>query len=138
MAPHIDVGIRIQCLIYLEFGMLVKEIVRTLNVTKSAIYRFRRTAIERGYDLTKSRAILLKYLIDAPKSRRPTVCTLEVINKVIANVTKNVEGRASNCATIGGNVGISGSSAWRILKSKGFRNVKRTMKPGLTTAMKEA
>jgi len=140
MAPSkpYDVGIRIQCLAYLELGVPINTIATMLHVEKPSIYRFRRIAKERGYDPEKSKAILLRYLMDAPRSGRPTVCIPEVINKVITNVTANVEGRASSCSTIGARVGISGSTAWRLLKSQGFRNVKRTMKPGLTTAMKEA
>ena len=136
--PHIDIGIRIQCLALFESGIPIDTIATMLHIEKAAIYRFRRTAKKRGYDPEKSKAILLSYLVDAPRSGRPTVCTPEVINKVITNVTANVECRASSSSTIGARVGISRSTTWRLLKSQGFRNVKRTMKPGLTTAMKEA
>src|SRR5258706_6691984 len=99
MAPHIDVGIRIQCLVYLEFGLHVDEIEKILGVHPSSIYRYRRTAIARGYNPAKSRQILLSYLQDAPKPGRPTVCTLEVVNQVITNAISTAEGRQSN-ATI--------------------------------------
>jgi Transposase len=138
MAPHIDVGIRIQCLVLLEWGVPIDLVSQVTNVHKASIYRFRRIAIERGYDPAKSRQILLKYLEDAPRSGRPTVCTQEVVDKVIANVSASIEGRYKTTAQIGYKLRVGATSIQKILKSEGFHKVKRTMKPGLTQAMKEA
>jgi len=136
--PHIDVGIRIQCLVLLEYGVPIDIVHRIIGVEKASIYRFRRIAIERGYDPKKSSKILLSYLQDAPKSGRPTVYTQEVVEKVIANVCKSVEGRCNIIATIGHSIRISATSVQRILQRNRFHKVKRTMKPRLTEAMKEA
>jgi hypothetical protein len=136
--PHIDVGIRVQCLVLLEYGVPIDMVSFITKVHKSSIYRFRRVAIQRGYDPEKSKQILLSYVADAPKSGRPTVCTQEVVEKVIANVCKSVEGRCSTTATIGHSLGIGATSVQRILRRNGFYKVKRTVKPGLTEAMKEA
>src|ERR1700716_2176631 len=112
--PHIDVGIRIQCLVLLEYGVPVDLVSEITKVYKASIYRFRRIAVERGYDPGKSRQILLSYLEDAPKSGRPTLSTQEVVGKVIANVCKSVEGRYSTTAKIGHSLGISATSVRRI------------------------
>jgi hypothetical protein len=130
MAPHIDVGIRIQCLVLLEWGVPIDLVSQVTNVHKALIYWFRRIAIERGYDLAKSRQILCKYLEDAPRSGRPTVCTQEVIDKVVANVCTSIEGRCKTTVQIGYELGVGATSIQKILKSKGFRKVNRTMKPG--------
>jgi hypothetical protein len=136
--PHIDVGIRIQCLVLLEYGVPIDMVSFITKVHKASIYRFRRIAIARGYDPEKSKQILLSYLEDAPKSGRPTVCTPEVVEKVIANVCASVAGRCSTTASIGHSLGIGATSVQKVLKRNGFHKVKRTMKPGLTDAMKEA
>jgi hypothetical protein len=108
--PHIDVGIRIQCLVLLEYGVPIDIVSQITNVHKASIYQFRRIAVVRGYDLKKSQQILLSYLEDAPKSRRPTVCTQDVVNKIITNVCKSIEGRCNTTATIGYNARISATS----------------------------
>ena len=136
--PHIDVGIRIQCLVLLEFGVPIDHVAAYTNVTKSSIYRFRRIAIQRGYDPNVSKRILLSYLEDAPKSGRPSVCTEEATKKVINFVTKSAAGRESTCTEIAANVGITARSIHRILRRNRFRKCKRTVKPGLTEAMKDA
>jgi len=45
--PHIDVGIRVQCLVLLEISVPIDMVS---FITKSSIYRFRRASIQRGYD----------------------------------------------------------------------------------------
>jgi hypothetical protein len=74
MAP-VDVGVQVQALAYLELGYTPAQIEVYLGVSKSAIYRFRRTAIERGYNPQESKKILIEYLVDAPRSGRPTKVT---------------------------------------------------------------
>jgi hypothetical protein len=132
------VGICIQCLVLLEYSVSIDIVFFITKVHKASIYRFRRIAIARGYDLAKSKQILLSYLEDAPKSGRPTVCTPEVVEKVIANVCASVADRCSTTASIGYTIGIRATSVQKILKRNGFHKVKRTMKPGLTDAIKEA
>ena len=83
LCTHIDVGIRIQCLVLLEHGIHIDIVAKITNVTKSSIYQYCQVAIAQGYDPTKSRQILLSYLEDAPKSGRPTVCTADIVQKVI-------------------------------------------------------
>jgi len=82
--------------------------------------------------------ILLSYLVDAPKSGRLTVCTQEVVDKVIASVCKSVVSRCSTTATIGYSLRIGATSVQRVLRRNGFHKVKRTTKPRLTDAIKEA
>jgi hypothetical protein len=132
------VGIHIQCLVLLEYDVSIDIVSFIIKVHKASIYRFRRIAIARVYDPAKSKQILLSYLEDAPKSGRPTVCTAEVVEKVIANVCTSVADRYSTTASIGYTIGIRATSVQKILKRNSFYKVKRTMKPGLTDAIKEA
>jgi hypothetical protein len=108
--PHIDVGIHIQCLVLLEYGVPIDMVSFITKVHKASIYRFRRIAIERGYNPEKSKQILLSYLVDAPKSGRPTVCTQEVVDKVVANVCKSIAGKCSTTAAIGHSLGIGATT----------------------------
>jgi len=138
LCTHIDVGIRIQCLVLLEHGIHIDIVAKITNVTKSSIYQYCQVAIAQGYDPTKSRQILLSYLEDAPKSGRPTVCTAEMVQKAIASVTGSAEGRQNNTTQTGAICGISHATVHQILQQSRFRSCKRTVKPGLTEAMQEA
>jgi hypothetical protein len=52
--PHIYVGIHIQCLVLLEYGVPIDIVFQITNVYKASIYWFRRIAVARGYDPKKS------------------------------------------------------------------------------------
>jgi transposase len=88
MAP-VDVGVQIQALTYLELGYTPTEVQARLGVSKSALYRFRRIAIERGYNPQQSGRILLEYLVDAPRSGRPRKVNQVVEDQIIAALSKN-------------------------------------------------
>jgi transposase-like protein len=47
----INVGVRIQALFCLQLGWSPTQIEATLGVSKSVVYRYRQTAITRGYNL---------------------------------------------------------------------------------------
>ena len=71
----IDIGVRVQALALLEVGYTPAQIEAYIGVKPSATYRFRCTAIKRGYKPEESKKILLEYLVDAPRSGRPTKVT---------------------------------------------------------------
>jgi len=85
MPVPIDVGVRIQALGYLELGYTPAQISEYLGISESAIYRFKRTAIDRGYNPQKSKRFLLEYLVDALRSGRPTKVT-EAIEASIVSI----------------------------------------------------
>jgi hypothetical protein len=97
-------------LFFLEYNVLINIVFFIIKVHKSSIYRFQRIAIQRSYNSAKSRQIFLFYVVDVSKSGRPTVCTQEVVEKVIANICKSVKSRYSITATIGYSVEIGVTS----------------------------
>jgi transposase len=134
----IDVGVRIQALVCFQLGWTPTQIEETLGVSKSALYRYRRTAINRGYDPQACPKILLEYLTDAPRSGRPTKVIPAIEDSIIIAISKNSTTRTLTGQDIGLQVGLSPRTIRRVLKRKGYRKVKPTVKPGLTTAMIEA
>jgi transposase len=137
MAP-IDVGVRIQALAMLEVGYTPAQIEEIIGVKPSATYRFRRIAIERGYNPKESKKILLEYLVDAPRSGRPTKVTQAIEESIVSAITKNSTTRSLTSQDVGLKVRLSASTIQRVLKRQGFRKVKPTVKPGLTIPMIEA
>lgn len=136
MAP-IDVGVRVQALALLEVGYTPAQIEVFIGVKKSAVHRFRRIAIERGYKPEESKKILLEYLVDAPRSGRPKV-TQAIEESIVSAITKNSTTRSLTGQALGLKFGVSARTIQRVLKRQGFRKVKPTVKPGLTIAMIEA
>jgi transposase len=135
--PH-DIGVRIQALAFLQLGVPVEEIQRLLGPSKATIYRWRRTAITRGYDSEKPEKILLEYLVNKPRSGRPRKATVEIEEKIIKILTKSSVTRALTGLEIGLRVGVSPRTVQRVLKRLQWRKVKATVKPGLTEKMKKA
>ena len=133
-----DIGIRIQALALLEVGYTPAQIQAYLGVSIPSIYRFRRTAIERGYNPLESKKILLEYLTDAPRSGRPPKVTEAIENSIVSAISKNSTTRSLTGQALGLQFGVSAKTVQRVLKRKGYRKVKPTIKPGLTTAMMEA
>ena len=133
-----DIGIRIQALALLEVGYMPAQIQAYLGVSIPSIYRFRRTAIERGYNPLESKKILLEYLTDAPRSGRPPKVTEAIENSIVSAISKNSTTRSLTSQALGLQFGVSAKTVQRVLKRKGYRKVKPTIKLGLTTAMMEA
>jgi transposase len=137
-AGYHDVGSRIQALTLIEFGIHHSVVTALTNVSKSRIYSLRQQARDRGYDPTVSKKLLLIYVADAPRSGRPPA-SQQVIDLVISVVTKNSWNRGWSTNQIAQKVSeilkkekaISPRTVYRILKSKGYSSVKRTVKPGL-------
>jgi transposase len=134
----IDVGVRIQALFCLQLSWPYAQIEATLGVSKSTLYRYQRTAIKRGYDPQACPKILLEYVTDAPRSSRPTKVTPAIEDEIITAISKNSTTRTLTGQDIGLQVSLSPRTIRRVLKRKGYRKVKLTVKLGLTTAMMEA
>ena len=84
-----DVGTRLQALCLFENKVPVPQIKEITGIATSQIYVIRKTAITRGYDPAVSKKLLLSYVEDAPRSRRPPKVTEDIKKQVVEVVTKN-------------------------------------------------
>jgi hypothetical protein len=57
---------------------------------------------------------------------------------MIAEICRTKEGRNLSIRRLEGKIGVSATTAWRMLRKNGFRTLKESTKPGLTEAIKEA
>ena len=138
MAKFWDIGIRIQCLTLLYYGVQIEQISQWFGPSKFSIYRWNRVAKERGFNPEVSSQILAQYVTDAPRTGRPTVLTEQVQKAILKILTKNSTTRQYSLEEIAKGCGVSATSVWRCLKKRGFRWVKMTVKPALTKEMMEA
>ena len=116
-----DVGIRVQCLTLLQFGVCLDDVIDWLGPSRSSILRWLRIAKERGYDPEQSSWILAQYVADAPRSGRPTVLTEAVQKLILQTISKNSTTRQYSLVEISKLYSVSPMSVWRCLKKRGFR-----------------
>ena len=140
MSPiNYDVGVRVQALTLYEYGVTPSEIFDWIGVTESSIKRWKRVSRERGFNPVVSSHILAQYIVDAPRSGRPTVLQDEAQKKIIKLLEKNDTTRQYSVAELTAKSGVkaSASTVWRFIKRKGYRSVKYTVKPALTKEIKQ-
>jgi transposase len=118
------------------------EISETTGLSVRQVNRIYARAIERGFD-PNHRPIHIQdaYLIDAPRSGRPSKQTDEVKNLILAKVRRDRYGREKACADLAADLSLEGYNIsavtiWRILRKAGLKKIKPTRKPGLTKRMK--
>jgi transposase len=138
MGPPCDVGKRVEALTCLDLGLSVKETANRLQVSPSAIYRWRNIATKRGYNPKEGTGIRLEYVIDAPRSGRPSKITKEIEDQIVEIITRNKTSRTLTGLEISKRLNLSERTILRVLKRLGYRKVKQTVKPGLTEEMKKA
>ncbi|RFU23613.1 hypothetical protein B7463_g12725, partial [Scytalidium lignicola] len=136
-----DLGTRIQALTLFEKKVPIPEITQLTSVSKSRIYAYCKTAIQRGYDPNVNPRILLKYVEDTLKPGRPVKATDEVKGQVIKVLKKNSTTRQFSTVPISQAIAkfgmnISVRTVWNILHSLGYSPCKLTTKPGLTAKAK--
>ena len=131
-----DPGTRLQALALAEAGCKTYQAIT--KVSRQSVSRYRKIAIQRGYNPDVSKKLKLEYVTDAPRSGRPTIITPELEAVVLAAVRKNRNSREKTSFTLGFEQGISASTALRVLKKNNMRSCKTTKKPLLTEAMKDA
>ena len=85
----IDDGVKIQALTLISTGIKVPQVKSLVNISESQLYRLKKKAIERGWGGLQTSPILLSYVLDAPRSGRPTVCTPKVLTGINDYVENN-------------------------------------------------
>jgi hypothetical protein len=113
-------ALRVQCVTLLDAGIPINIICSRWFVTKSSIHRWKRIAVSRGYNPEIDPRLLCTHVEDAHRPRRPSLQTYERTREMIAEICKDKEGRNLNCRRLGGKIGVSGSTACRMLKKNGF------------------
>ena len=142
MAPRTDIATR-ALVVTLKFsGKTTLEVAGLAGISARQVDRIYAKAIERGFD-PACRPLLLKddYLIDAPRSGRPSKQTDEIKEAIAKKVRRDRYGREKTYADIAAELSqeglpISAVMVWKVLKQLGFRKTKPTRKPGLTKKMK--
>ena len=132
------VALRVQCVTLLDAGIPLDVICSRWLVTKSAVHWWKRIALARGYNPEVDPRLLCSHVEDAPRPGRPSLQTYTRTRKMIKEICNDKEGRNLNCRRLGGRLGVSSATAYRMLKKNGFRSVKESVKPGLTEEMKKA
>lgn len=138
---HNDLGTRIQTLTLLQLEVLITKITELTGVSKARVYSYRKTAIQRSYNPTIDSRILLKYIEDIPKSRKPIKTTDEIKNQVVNVLKKNSITKQSSTLAISQQIAkistvISVKIVWNILYSLSYLPYKPTTKSSLTAEAK--
>ena len=133
-----DIGIRIQCLTLIFYGVPMDQVVSWTGVSRSGIYCYIRVSKERGFNPSVSSHILAQYVTDKPRSGRPTVVTDAIRTKIEATITKNSTTRQYSLKEIAEKCGVSAATVHRVIRKLGYKCVKPTVKPALTKEQKQA
>ena len=119
-------------------GKTTAEVADITGLPKSTINKIYARAIARGFDPNR-RPITIRdcHLEDAFRSGRPTKCTEEAEEAVIAKVRRDRYGREKTCAEISGELNseglqLSATSVGRVLKTAGIRRTKPMRKAALS------
>ena len=114
------------------------------HIPLRTVQKIRQRAVERGYDPSVCKIMLLKYIEDAPRSgRRPIAQSIRDL--IIEIVTKNSTTRQYSTNRIAAEVSdslekrnaVSPRTVYKVLKEEGYGSCKPTVKPGLTDQMKK-
>ena len=111
-----------------------KENTQMTGVSRTAINRIYKTALQRGYNPEICQTILNSYIEDAPKLGALVKATPAVKDAIVAIISKNLSTRELSCQAIAdslSDVEISACIVHRVLKRYGYRLYKPTIKPGL-------
>ena len=127
---------KIQALTLLAEGFSTAAVQQKTGIPPRTANRIRATAEKRGFRPAEDPRILEVYVEDRKRLGRPMAITEAVEQKLLANIREDNAGREKSSEVLAYEVGISRTSALRILKKHGLTNVKPTRKPGLTARMK--
>ena len=136
---YYDPGSQIQALILYEAGIAFHIIYALTNIPERTVQKIRQRAVERGYDPIVSKVILLKYVEDALRSKRPLIAQ-SICDLIIEIIIKNSTTRQYSTNRIATEVSdslktlkaVSSRTVYQVLKDAGYSSCKQTVKPGLT------
>lgn len=117
------------------------QIAAITGLSVSTINRIYAKAIERGFE-PHHNVIEDAYVVDAPRSGRPTKQDSATTDNILSKVGQDHYGREKSCADLASELNselgieISSTTVWRIRKNAGLRKTKPTRKPGLTKEIK--
>ena len=97
---HTDLCTRAQALTLAEIGHPMHEIMAITNLAQSTIYRYKSMARKRGYDPTISHILKDEYLVDDPRSGRPSVLIEEQKKDLVTSVKKDRNNREKSAQCI--------------------------------------
>ena len=127
---------RVQCLTLIVEGFSGRDIEKKTGVKPTAQTYIKKRANARGFCPEQDPRILEYHVQDGARSGRPKEITLETEQRILNSVRKDRSGREKSSEVLAYEVGISRSSALRILHKYGLTNVKPTRKPGLNRVQK--
>ncbi|KAG7423456.1 hypothetical protein Forpi1262_v015371 [Fusarium oxysporum f. sp. raphani] len=119
------------------------EIEAITGIPRRTIDSIYARAIKNGFEPNeRPLRIINAWLEDRPRSGRPSKCTAENQELIIAKVSRDRFGREKTAADIAGDLSsqgieISKTTVKKILKEAGYKKTKPTRKPGLTVAMRK-
>jgi hypothetical protein len=110
-----NVSTWLQALCLFKNKVPVPEIKEITKIATSQIYAIQKTAITQGYNPTVNKKLLLSYVKDAPRSRRPLKVTEEIKKQVIKVVIKNSITRQITTQTIANKINKLATASIMIL-----------------------
>jgi transposase len=129
---------RVQCLTLLTEGFSYAQVEQKTGVKERTQRNIRKKARDRGFRPDEDPRILESYVVDGERSGRPKEISQETEEALLTAVRDSRAGREKSSEVLAYEQGISYSSAIRILHKGGLNSVKKTTKPGLTQAMRNA
>ena len=104
-----------QALALAEAGIAQKIITAITEISRWSITRLKNQARDRGYNPSKSKKLLLSYVVDVPRSGRPPVIIPEVEHAILQAIRKDRYSRKKTSTMLATEQGISSSSTLRVL-----------------------
>ena len=96
--PNSTIIQRAQAVTLLENGIAVKIVAAITEISQARVYKWRKTAKDRGWDPAISGVLKETHLIDAPRSGRPPKVTVELEKAILDNVRSSKNGREKSSA----------------------------------------
>ena len=130
-----DNNTRLQTLALAEAEIAIKIITAITKISRWTISRLQKQARDRGYSPNTSKKLLLSYVTDAPRSRRPKIVTPKIKSAILAAIRKARYDREKTSFMLTAEQGISTTTVLKVLKKNNFQLYKTSKKPALTEAM---
>src|SRR5262249_41826598 len=127
---------RVQALTLLSEGYKTAVVAQKTGIPARTYNNIRKKAKERGFDPIKDTRILKHYVEDGFKPGRPKEVTKEQEEELLALIRKDRAGREKSSEYLAYEIGLSRSTALRLLHTYNLSCVKPTRKPGLTAIQK--